>query len=196
MGGLLRRVRRGAAARSARTSRTESLLSDLDVQSAYDRYGGELYGYAVNALGDRQLAEDVVQETFIRAWRSAASYDAGRATLRTWLFAIARNAVIDAVRRRAVRDRADEQEVRDVHGATEVQGDAYDRLLTRIGLDEALLRLSDEQRQVVVEVYFLGRTCADLAAELGIPAATMRSRLYYGVRALRSTLEGNGWLAP
>ncbi|MFC6065502.1 sigma-70 family RNA polymerase sigma factor [Streptomyces ochraceiscleroticus] len=202
MGGLLRRVRRrgtadapGAkpAAGNGHAPAEETLAGEADVRIAYHRYGGELYGFALNALGDHQLAEDVVQETFIRAWRAADGFDAARATLRTWLFAIARNAVVDAVRRRSVRDRADRREQREPEP---VRTDVFDHLLTRIELDEALLRLSDDQRQAVVEVYFLGRTCADLAAELGIPAATMRSRLYYGVRALRSILEENGWLAP
>lgn len=162
------------------------------MRAAYDRYGGELYGYALNALADHQLAEDVVQETFIRAWKAADGFDAARSTLRTWLFAIARNAVVDAVRRRTVRDRADQQEIQE---PTPQRGDAFDLLLTRIELDEALLRLTEEQRQAVVEVYFLGRTCSELAAELGIPAGTMRSRLYYGIRALRKILGENGWLA-
>lgn len=73
--------------------------------------------------------------------------------------------------------------------------DPFDRLLTSIRLDEALRRLSPEHREVVVEVHFHGRTCADVGKELGIPASATRARLYYGVRSLRLLLEENGGLA-
>lgn len=187
---LWRLSRRTAVPREA----PDSLHSEQDMRLAYDRHRQELLGFACDALADRQLAEDVVQETFVRAWRSAASFDHRRASLRTWLFAIARNVVTDARRHRAARPplaaaAEPEERQRDPR-------DPFDQLLTRIELDEALRRLSAEHRQVVLDVYFLGRTCADLAAELGVPASTVRSRLYYGVRALRGILDEKGWLAP
>lgn len=190
MAQLWRLGRRSAAGQEA----LSSLHSEQDMRAAYDRHSQELLGFACNALADRQLAEDVVQETFVRAWRSAASFDHRRASLRTWLFAIARNVVTDARRHRAAR-----APLAGPEEAGEQQGDPrdpFDQLLTRIELDEALRRLSDEHRRVVLDVYFLGRTCADLAAELGVPASTVRSRLYYGVRALREILDERGWLAP
>ena len=173
---------------------SESLRTERDVQSAYAKYGGELFGFAMNALDDRQLSEEVVQETFVRAWRSAGSYDPGRSSLRTWLFAIARNGVIDATRRRAAH--ASVKVTAEPSSAMETtETDPFDRLLTSIQVDEALKRLTAEHREMVVEVYFHGRTCADVGAMQGIPASTARSRLYYGVRALRLILEENGGLA-
>ncbi|MFF5408451.1 sigma-70 family RNA polymerase sigma factor [Streptomyces misionensis] len=175
-----------------------SLRSEQDVRSAYQRYGGELLGFAHNALDDRQLAEEVVQETFLRAWRSAPSYDERRSGLRTWLYAIARHVVADARRRRSARPQLTDREAE----GTERQepageaGDSFDRLLMRIELDEALQRLTPDHRQVITDVHLLGRTCAELAEELGVPASTVRSRLYYAVRVLRGILEENGWLAP
>ncbi|WP_307795502.1 sigma-70 family RNA polymerase sigma factor [Actinacidiphila acididurans] len=171
-----------------------SLRDEDDVQDAWDRYGGELFGFVLKALGDRQLAEDVVQEVFVRAWQS---FDPARASLRTWLFAIARNAVADALRQRAARrtvhrDGPDGEDPAD----GEPEPDPMDRLLERIQLEAALERLSPEHRQAVTGVHFGGRTCAELGRELGIPASTMRSRLYYGMRTLRLVLEENGWLAP
>lgn len=169
--------------------------TEKGLRAAYREYGGELLGFARNALGDAQLAEEVVQEVFLRAWRSSASFDERRGSLRTWLYAIARNAIVDARRyttaRPPVAERAQERETRESAGA-----DPYDQLLARIELNEALRRLDPHQREAVIEVYFLGRTCADLAEELGVPASTARSRLYHGVRALRGILEENGWLAP
>jgi RNA polymerase sigma-70 factor (ECF subfamily) len=172
---------------------TPSLGDERAVQAAYDQYAGELFGFVFKALGDRQQAEDVVQEVFIRAWRS---FDPSKGHVRTWLFAIARNAIVDVLRRRAGSgpvvledwNAAVSEETRAI--------DPLDQLLERIQLDEALARLSPEHRQAVVRVYFEGRTCAELGQELGVPASTMRSRLYYGVRSLRLVLEENGWLAP
>lgn len=75
----------------------------FDVRSAYREHGGILYGFVLNALGDRGLAEDCVQETFLRAWRARDGFDATRGSERTWLFAIARNVVVDAARARSRR---------------------------------------------------------------------------------------------
>lgn len=170
------------------------MRTEREVQAAYELYGGELFGFAFKALDDRQLAEDVVQETFVRAWRSPRGFDPQQGSLRTWLFAIARNAVVDAVRRRKVREGPG---CSSWDAVTESSSafDSVDQLLERIQLGEALDRLSPQHREAVVEVYFGGRTCAELGEELGVPASTMRSRLYYGVRSLRLILEENGWLA-
>src|SRR5947209_1988839 len=77
--------------------------SEDSMRRLYRSYGPELYGFAVNALGDRGHAEELVQEVFTRVWRHADSYDAERASFRTWLYGIARNAIIDLKRRQAVR---------------------------------------------------------------------------------------------
>ncbi|MFI0977680.1 sigma-70 family RNA polymerase sigma factor [Streptomyces sp. NPDC021093] len=184
---------RGRAA--GNRSEPAGLRTEREVQAAYDLYGGELVGFAFKALDDRQLAEDVVQETFIRAWRSPRGFDPDQGSLRTWLFAIARNGVVDAMRRRRVREGPGISSW-DAVSESSSAFDAVDRLLDRIQLGEALERLSPQHREAVVEVYFGGRTCAELGAELGVSASTMRSRLYYGVRSLRLVLEENGWLAP
>lgn len=184
---------RGRAA--ANSSAPTGLRTEREVQAAYGLYGGELFGFAFKALDDRQLAEDAVQETFIRAWRSPRGFDPDQGSLRTWLFAIARNCVVDAMRRRKVREGPGVSSW-DAVSESPSAFDAVDQLLDRIQLGEALERLSPQHREAVVEVYFGGRTCAELGAELGISASTMRSRLYYGVRSLRLVLEENGWLAP
>ncbi|NYE44664.1 sigma-70 family RNA polymerase sigma factor [Streptomyces fulvorobeus] len=190
-GSPLGRLRRGSGPPEVERS---GLRTEPEVQAAYELYGGELFGFAYKALDDRQLAEDVVQDTFVRAWRSGRGFDPEQGAMRTWLFAIARNAVVDAVRRRRVREGSD---FTSWEAVTESPSgvDSVDRLLERIQLGAALERLSPQHREAVVEVYFGGRTCAELGEELGISASTMRSRLYYGVRALRLILEENGWLA-
>ena len=74
-----------------------------ELRELYRRYSGQLFGFACNALGDRELAEEVVQDVFARVWRHASDYDPRRASVRTWLYSIARNRVVDARRRAAVR---------------------------------------------------------------------------------------------
>ncbi|MCP2281172.1 RNA polymerase sigma-70 factor, ECF subfamily [Promicromonospora umidemergens] len=190
-GGRLRRSGRRPAPDG---SEPAGLRTEREVQAAYDLYGGELLGFASRALDDRQLAEDVVQEAFVSAWRSPRGFEAHRGSLRTWLFAITRNGIVDALRRRRVRWGPGGSSWDDLSEPPAVL-DPVDQLLEQIQLAEALRRLSPDHREAVVGVHYGGRTCAELAHELGVPASTMRSRLYYGMRTLRMVLEENGWLA-
>ena len=83
-----------------------ALSGERDVRDAYAAHAGELYGFALRSLGDPGLAEEAVQETFLRAWRAGDRFDPELGSLRTWLFAIVRNVVIDLGRARAARPRA------------------------------------------------------------------------------------------
>jgi RNA polymerase sigma-70 factor (ECF subfamily) len=154
----------------------------FDLAAAYDEHGGALLGFAVNALRDRQLAEDCVQETFLRAWRSRAGYSAERASLRTWLFAIARNVVIDVHRSLQRLPRLVEAEVLE-----EVPGDERDPL-EPLAMAEALARLTEQHRAVVVAIHLRGESYSDLSQATGVPIATLRTRAFYALRALRTHL--------
>jgi RNA polymerase sigma-70 factor (ECF subfamily) len=166
--------------------RDDDLGSDAGVRAAVHAHSGELFGFALRTLGDQGLAEEVVQETFVRAWRAGRRFDPDIASLRTWLFAILRNVIVDATRARSIRP--------GVGAAVDVAvADNIDELLRSWVVEEALYRLSDEHRRAVVEVYYQGRAAVDVAAELGVPAATIRSRLFYGLRALRLSLDELGW---
>ncbi len=166
--------------------RGDGLDSSAGVRAAVEAHSGELYGFAFRALGDQGLAEEVVQETFVRAWRAGHRFDPDIASLRAWLFAILRNVIIDASRARSVRPG-----IGIVVDAT--VADNIDDLLQSWVVEEALRRLTPDHRRAVVEVYYQGRTAAEVAAELGVPAATVRSRLFYGLRALRLSLDELGW---
>jgi RNA polymerase sigma-70 factor (ECF subfamily) len=164
-------------------------LPDEALRAAYDAHGAELYRFARRSLGDAALAEDAVQEAFLRAWRASASYDPARASQRTWLFAIVRNVVIDFARARRARPPIET-------GAATTDGaadDELDRALTSWQVEAALAELDDDHRKVLVEVHWRGRPYREVAADLGIPAGTVKSRVYYGLRAMRSTLEAQGW---
>jgi len=173
--------------------RAERPVDDLDddsvLRAAYDDHGGELFALAYRSLGDRGRAEEAVQETFLRAWRSADRYDPQRSTLRTWLYAICRNVVIDASRARAARPQLVDSEPPDVP----VEERPLEQLLVGLQVEEALRRLSEEHRVVLVEVHLRDRPATEVAAQLGIPVGTVRSRVYYGLKALRLVLEEMGW---
>lgn len=174
---------------SARRVREEGMTSTshptdgFDLQRAFADNGNAILGYAVNALRDRPLAEDCVQETFLRAWRSRHRFDAARASERTWLFAIARNVVVDALRTRARLPRIGDDAELETRTA-----DAIDPL-ERLRIIEALAALSDAHRTVVVAVHVEGRTYQELADATGVPVATWRTRAFHGLRALRRHLQ-------
>jgi RNA polymerase sigma-70 factor (ECF subfamily) len=164
-----------------------AIADEAGLRAAFLTHGGEMFGYARRALGDSGAAEEVVQETFIRAWRARDRYDADLGSMRTWLFAIEKRVVIDLARSRALR-RTEPLEV-DVA----VGDDDVERALTGWQVEEAVRRLRPEHRQVLVETYYRGRSGREVAAELGVPEGTVRSRLFYALRSLRLTLDEMGW---
>ncbi len=144
---------------------------------------------ARRSLEDAGLAEEAVQETFLRAWRAARRYDPELSSLRTWLFAIARNVVVDLARSRRVRPRPEALKLEHARASEE----PIENVLRSWEIEEGLRRISAEHRQAIVEVYYLGRSSAEVAAEIGVPEGTVRSRLFYGLKALRLALEERGW---
>jgi RNA polymerase sigma-70 factor (ECF subfamily) len=176
-----------AARRAGQTDPVSESADAAGLRVAFLAHGGELYGYARRSLGDPRAAEDVVQETFIRAWRARDRFDTNLGTLRTWLFTIARRVVIDHARARAIRQT--EPLPTDLAGVT----DDVENAMVGWQMEEALSRLRPDHRQVLVETYYRGRSGREVADELGIPEGTVRSRLFYGLRTLRLALEEMGW---
>jgi RNA polymerase sigma-70 factor, ECF subfamily len=163
-----------------------ALVDEREVRKAYAAHSGELYSFAVRSLGDRGLAEEAVQETFLRAWRAGERFDAELGSLRTWLFAILRNVVIDLGRARAARPSF-------AVGTPEEGHEPLEGVLLSWQVEEALRRIGDQHRRILVETYFRDRPYSEVAAELGIPEGTVKSRVYYGLRALRNALEELGY---
>lgn len=164
-------------------------LDSATLTEAFSAHGPELHRFATRYLGDRLAAQDVVQEVFLRAWRAADSFAPELASLRVWLFAIARNIVFDELRRGSKSPVV-------VHISEEAFGDSgpcFDELLMDSWVvEEALRRGADNHRQVIVHIYLRGRSFAEVADDLGIPLGTLRSRLFYGLRSLRSHLANMG----
>jgi RNA polymerase sigma-70 factor (ECF subfamily) len=175
-------------------SEVAALASDEGVRAVYRAHGSELYRFALRSLGDPGLAEEAVQETFLKAWQAADRFDEGLGSLRTWLFAIVRNVVIDLSRARSVRP--------PVAGARDTTLDlvhersideALDRLVRSWEVEEALRKIGEEHRVALVEVHYKGRAYAEVARDLGVPPGTVKSRVFYGLRAMRLALEEMGW---
>jgi RNA polymerase sigma-70 factor (ECF subfamily) len=137
--------------------------------------------------GDVQAAEDVVQETLLRGWQHAKDLNPEHAG--SWLHTVARNIAISAYHRRR---RARPREVPYEENTLPVIDDGLDRLFDAWLVARALNSISPEQRAVIVELYYQRRPVAEVAAMLGIPEGTVRSRCFYGLRALRKELAKQG----
>ena len=155
------------------------------IRALYADHGRALLAYATRLTGDRAAAEDVVQETLVRAWRKLDVVTNGRGSVRGWLFTVARNIVIDQVRARAARP----TEVAPQTDVPARESDPADQVVDSIVVLDALEGLSPEHRSVIEEIYFRGRAVAETAAVLDIPPGTVKSRSYYALRALREKLE-------
>ena len=154
---------------------------------AYREHGAELYRFARRWTGDRGAAEDLVQDVALRAWSAAGGFDPTRASLRTWLFAIARNVAIDHGRRKAVRPTTVTDPRQVDPGPV---SDHVDDVLRADAVARALQTLSHDHRVAIVETYLRDRPYDEVAAELGVPASTVRSRVFHGLRAMRGTMQG------
>jgi RNA polymerase sigma-70 factor, ECF subfamily len=175
-----------------------------DLRVLYDIHGSEIFRFCTRLVGDRGLAEEAVQETFLRAWRAADRWDPGSGSVRTWMYAIARNVCIDLLRSRSrrfsVERRAsvDQDHGHGYSGSASSDGQAYeetgfDGVMSSWMLEEALRRITPEQRDALVLTYVRDRPYSEIAAVLGIPEATLRTRVFYGLKSLRKVLEEMGW---
>ena len=164
---------------------------DAAIRQLYSHYAKSLHGYVEQFCPDRASADDIVQETFIRAWRHLPQLTADGRPAGPWLFRVARNLLIDA--NRAARARpvtAPEQ------SAGEIGTDSgLDEVLDRQLVSAALAHLSPAHQSVLVETFYQGGTMATVARELGIPHGTARSRLHYALDALRQHLDEHDAIA-
>jgi RNA polymerase sigma-70 factor (ECF subfamily) len=156
-------------------------------RALFAEHAEALLAYVQRLLrGDRQLAEDIVQETLLRAWRDGDKVPA-RAR-RPWLFVPARHLVIDSYRARQARPPEVTAELLDLTA----KDDDLDAALDAIVVIDALRTLSPEHRAVLFDSYYRGQTANQIAATRGIPAGTVRSRMHYALRAMRLALHERG----
>ena len=145
-----------------------------------------MFGHVLYLTGnDRQWAEDVVQETLVRAWRNADRLDRESIGVRAWLYTVARNLVIDGRRSSKVRP----HEVDAAPLETMTIPDDSENSLSAMVIADALQALSPKHREALAETYLRDRTIEEAARVLGVPQGTVKSRVYYALRALRHALE-------
>ncbi|MFE9601413.1 sigma-70 family RNA polymerase sigma factor [Streptomyces hokutonensis] len=164
----------------------ERALRDL-----YLKHGPALYSYVVRLLdGDVHRAEDILQETLLRCWKSKNLTDGEGMAVRPWMFRVARNLVIDAHRTRKARP----AEIDGTSWLNDMpsEADDIDRVLSSMVVRDALQELSPAHRQVLEATFFADCTTQQAADELGIPRGTVKSRVYYALRSLKPALQQRG----
>ena len=159
------------------------------MQQLHEEHAAALWRFSLRLVdNDRGRAEDVVQETLLRAWRHPRVLESPPAGVRTWLFTVARNIVIDEWRSRRTHTVTPVAEVPD----DRVQEDGSDQLLLSWVVADALTRLSPDHRAVLLQCYYRGRPVSEAARQLGVPEGTVKSRTHYALRALKLALEEMG----
>ena len=168
---------------------------DLEAfRALYDRYGSLVYSTVLRVIRDSQIAEDMVQEIFLRIWRKPDSYLAQRGRFATWLTSVARNRAVDEIRSRNRRFRHEtaspEEQERDLPGP-----ERDDPALTAELSDQrhlilnALAEIPKEQRQIIELAYFGGFTQQEIAERLDQPLGTVKTRIRLGMQKLRTALS-------
>lgn len=165
------------------TTTDERALAELQRE-----HGPALFHFLLGlTFGDRQRAEDLLQETLVRAWQHPEAFDGPYESMRPWLFTVGRRLAIDARRSRLARP----AEVSDVVLECAPAGtDTAESAVAALDVREAVRALSPEHRSVLVQIYFRGLSVGETAQVLGIPAGTVKSRSYYALRLLSRNLPG------
>jgi RNA polymerase sigma-70 factor (ECF subfamily) len=164
-----------------RSRRKQADADEALVRSLYEEHGRALLAYATRLTSDRAAAEDIVQETLVRAWKHPEVLVNGKGSVRGWLLTVARNIVTDRARARAARP----IEVAESPATPPIERDHADSVVDSMVVMEALDQLSGHHRDVLVELYFRGRSVTEAADVLGIPPGTVKSRSHHALRALR-----------
>jgi RNA polymerase sigma-70 factor (ECF subfamily) len=157
------------------------------LRAIHDAHGPALIRFAMRLTGDYTLAEDVVQEALLRAWKKPAILEQSDESARAWLFTVVRNLVIDD--RRSARHA---RELLTDNLPETPAADATDALLDAWVVSDALASLSIEHRTAVVSAYYLGQTVAEIARRNDLPEGTVKSRLHYALRAMKIALQERG----
>ncbi|HEY0815140.1 MAG TPA: sigma-70 family RNA polymerase sigma factor [Pseudonocardia sp.] len=163
------------------------LCTESGFASAYAQHRPRLLAKAMAIVRDRQHAEDVVQDAFLRAWSKCSSFDLSGPPQAAWLTTITRNVAIDHERARAVRPQQAREQPPGVERVD--AGPGPDGVVLRHVLVQALVQVSPDHRAVVLRAVLADRSYADVAAELGVPVGTVKSRVFHALRGLRGALE-------
>ena len=159
------------------------------VTELYRRYGRRLYRFGVQNLSNESLAEEMVQETFVRLWRTAGRFDAAKAKVGTYLYVIARSVAAD------IRKRPSSRPLLPVEDADVPMPDSVDQILDGMIVREAVETLGPAHAEVIRLAHEEGLTQPQIAERLGLPLGTVKTRTFHGMRALRTALVERGFHA-
>lgn len=165
------------------------LCTEQGLAAAHRKYRGRLFARARLVVVDPGLAEDAVQEAFVRAWRSCSSFDPTAGPVVNWLLVITRNVAIDLVKARLRRPPLAPPTPDDRLEPVDDGISEADHIVLRAELAQALAQIGADHRTALVETILRDRPYDEVAAELGVPAGTLRSRVHYGLKRLRAHLE-------
>jgi RNA polymerase sigma-70 factor, ECF subfamily len=183
----LDQAERVAADEAALLERVAAGDRGAPLEELYRRYEARLYGLGLKLLGEQGLAEELVQETFVRLWRQAGRFDPARGSVGTFLFAIARRIAVDLWRRPSSRPFEPPPAEDVASGPDQLEG-----VLEGLAVRDALQSLSPAHRQVLELFYGQDRKQTEIAELLGLPLGTVKTRAYYALRALKLALQERG----
>ena len=181
---------KGQTKRDTGMAASTEVLDEAALRLLYAEHSGPVLAYLLKLTRDRARAEDLLQETMLRAWRRPEAFQPGRGSVRAWLCTVAHNLVVDDARSRAARPT--ETELTEYTERAEDGIDPYEAALRAWEFADALAALSAEHRAVVIEVYYRRATVNEAARALGIPPGTVKSRTFYALRALRLACQERG----
>jgi RNA polymerase sigma-70 factor (ECF subfamily) len=181
----------------------EDLISLVQTKDAeafavlYDRHGRVAYSLAYRMMGERQAAEDLVQDAFLKLWRSARSYRPERGSVRTWLLSIVHNQGIDQIRSSASRRRTQDKVEASAPRFQPSEAFAQSwRNAQREQVREALKTLPQEQLKVLELAYFSGYTHVEIAELLDLPLGTVKGRMRLGLKKVKDYFDSQGMVVP
>lgn len=173
----------------------------LALRVLYDRFAGAVFALALRMVADREIAEEVTQEVFLRIWRHAGTYDPARGRVPTWILGLTHHLSIDQIRRRKVQaqpmpvtEDGEPLAVQVADPAVDVEREVWGAERREV-LTAALGSLPAPQREVIEQAYYRGLTQVEIAQRIGIPLGTVKTRLRLGLRKLRDILQSQG-LSP
>ncbi len=154
----------------------------------YDNYSGAIYGTLIRIVAEEDVAQDLLQETFVKIWKSFASYNAEKGRLYTWMVNIARNLAIDFKRSRSFKSSEKNQDIdKSVGAINRSQKTVFN--IDRIGLKEIVEKLKPESREMINLLYYNGYTQEEASKELGMPLGTVKTRTRTALIELRKLIE-------
>ena len=168
-----------------------SLLQNKDVVAfsyLYDNYSAALFGIIYKMVENKELAEDILQEVFVKIWNNFSNYNSSKGRLFTWMLNITRNLVIDTLRSKSYKKQV---KIQGYENSVDnfIENSSGTGQFDSLGIRRHLTRLKDDQKQIIDLAYFAGFTQEEIAKQLSIPLGTVKTRMRTAIMELRKILQ-------